>query len=113
VDQLLAVAWAMVAVHAVLALVMGYLVFGRVLRVSAWPTIRATIPSGLAGGAAVLTGAALPALAGSDLALIPLFLVTAGAAGTVAGTVLLSLDGEARRWLGMALYKLRVRGEPG
>jgi PST family polysaccharide transporter len=112
VDQLLAVAWAMVAVHSVLALVMGYLVFGRVLRVSAWPAIRATIPSVLAGVAALLAGDAVLGLSGSETPLIVRFVVTAGAAGVVAGAVLLSLDREARRWLRMGAHKLGVRREP-
>lgn len=107
VDQLMAVAWAMVAVHSVLAVVMGYLVFGRVLRVSAWPAVRATIPSVLAGVAAVLAGAAVPELAGRDLPLVVWFLLTGAVSGAVAAAVLLGLDAEARRWLRMAVQKLR------
>lgn len=103
--QLVTVAWAVVAVQAVLAATFGYLVFGVVLRVSAWPAIRALAPSALAAGAAVAAGHLVWTMVADRAALWSL-LVTAGGAGVVAGTVLLLLDGEARRWLAMIWRRL-------
>jgi PST family polysaccharide transporter len=106
--QLVAVAWAVVIVQVLLGGMLGYLVFGRVLRVSAWPAVRALVPSTLAAGAAVAVGyAASTALAADHIGSL---VVTAGGAGIVAGAVLLALDGEARRWLGMAWRKLPLGG---
>ncbi|HEY8472301.1 MAG TPA: oligosaccharide flippase family protein [Natronosporangium sp.] len=107
--QLTTVAWAVVMVQAALLLLLGYLAFGRVLRVSAWPAIRALIPSGLAAGGAVLTGEAMSAVL-PDYPSVWWLALTAGAAGAVAGAVLLATDREARRWLMMAWRKARGLG---
>jgi PST family polysaccharide transporter len=109
-SQLLAVAWALVAVHIVLASLMGYMVFARVLRVSAWPTLRAVIPSVLAGGAAVVFGSAVPGLVDGGLPVVPLLLLTGGVAGVAGGAVLLALDGQVRSWVRQAGRRLPARG---
>jgi PST family polysaccharide transporter len=106
-DQLLAVASAMLLVQLPLTGVLAYLTFRRVLHVSAWPTLRAAVPSLLAAGAALATGAALPELAGRGPVLG--FLLTAGLAGAAAGAVLLILDREARSWLTLLLGRVRDR----
>lgn len=99
VDRLMAVASAMLAVQLPLVGVLGYLTFRRVLRVPAWPTIRAAIPSVLAAGAAVAVGFSVSPVA-SDYGPIVGFGWTATVAGVCAALVLLALDREARSWLG-------------
>jgi PST family polysaccharide transporter len=107
VDQLLAVGWALVIVYGVLVLLLGYLVFGRVLRCPAGPTIRAAVPSVLAACAAAGSGPALASVVGRDLAAGPMLLVSTATAGLVAGAVVLLLDPVVRSWLGHARQTLR------
>lgn len=106
--QLMAVASTVVAIHAVLAVVMGFLVFGMVLRVSAWPTLRALVPSSLAAGAAATTGWLVPALVPFEPPLVVMLLLTGAVAALVAGGLVLALDSQARIWLSMVLAKLRA-----
>jgi O-antigen/teichoic acid export membrane protein len=105
--QLIAVAWAVVLINVLLCGMLGYLVFARVLQVSPWPALRALGPSTVAAGAAVAVGwYAVPMVVG-DLVPFLMLVVTSGAAGLVAGGVLLATDHEVRSWLGMAVDKVR------
>jgi O-antigen/teichoic acid export membrane protein len=106
-DQVVAVAWAVIAVYAVLALTLGYLVFGRVLRVSPWSTVRAMLPSVLAGGAAAGSGMVVPAVVAGELPTLSWLALTVTVAGLLAAGVLLTVDGQVRRWL------RQVGGRPG
>jgi O-antigen/teichoic acid export membrane protein len=108
--ELVTVAWAVVAVQTLLGGFFGYLVFGRVLRVSAWPAVRALGPSALAAGAAVVAGQAVSTVVETDLGPRWSLVVTAGVASVFAAAVLLALDREARRWLTIAWQRLRSRG---
>jgi PST family polysaccharide transporter len=111
--QLIAVAWALVIVNAMFAGALGYLTFGRVLRVSPGPTIRALVPSTVAAGAAVGVGLTTGVVLGRDLGPVAMLVLTAGAAGLVAGAGLLVLDREARSWLGLVHRKPATpRGGP-
>jgi teichuronic acid exporter len=114
-DQLVAVAWAMVIVNGLLGIMLGYLVFGHVLRVSAWPALRALGPSTVAAGAAVAVGYPVQRLIG-DLVPMLMLVVTTGVASLVAGAVLLSADRQARSWSRLAVDKIRGfrgSGQPG
>jgi O-antigen/teichoic acid export membrane protein len=104
--ELIAVAWAVILVNVLLAGIMGYLVFRRVLRVSPWPALRALGPSTVAAGAAVAVGSVMPELVG-DLVPFLMLVVTAGAAGLVAGVVVLGTDREARSWARLVVNKVR------
>lgn len=108
-DQLLAVATALIGVHTVLALVTGYLVFGRVLRISALPTLLAVVPSLLAALGAAAAGWAVLRLVGDGPPVLVQLLLTGTVATLVAGGLVLALDGQARIWLGMAVRKVRAR----
>ena len=94
--QLLAVALAVLLVQAPLAGLLGYLTYGRVLRVSAWPTVLATAPSLLAGAAAAAAGAAVPALVGPGPGRVATRVLATAVAGAVAGGLLLALDREVQ-----------------
>lgn len=110
VGRLLAVAWAMLLVQLPLVGGYGYLTYRRVLRVPAWPTVRLTAPSLVAGAAAVAVGAVLPELLPlTGLGPVARFGLTAPAAGIAAGVVLLGLDREARSWLAAGVSRLRSR----
>jgi PST family polysaccharide transporter len=106
-QKLLTVASAVLLVQLPLTALLGYLTFRRVLHVSAWPTVRAAIPSLLAAGAALVVGVTVEAL--PELAPVVQFLLTAAAAGAASAIVLLSLDREARSWLTGGLRRLRSR----
>jgi PST family polysaccharide transporter len=98
-DRLMAVASAILAVQLPLVGTLGYLTFRRVLRVPAWPAVRAAIPSVLAAGAAVAAGIGMSAVVGDTGPIIG-FGWTATVAGACAAVVLLALDREARSWIG-------------
>lgn len=106
-DQVVTVAWAVIIVYAMLALTLGYLVFGRVLRAPPWSTIRAALPSVAAAGAAAGSGVALPAVITDRLSTVPLLAVTVVVAGLLATGTLLALDRQVRAWLGSGLARLR------
>jgi PST family polysaccharide transporter len=106
--RLMAVALAMLATQTLLALGIGYLTFRHVLRAPAWPVIAATIPSILAAAAAAGLGSLVPALVDPELGPMLTFVLCAGVAGLVAGTVLLGLDRQARSWLGQLARRTRT-----
>jgi len=106
-EQLLAVAAAMLLVQLPLTAWLGYLTFRRVLRVPAWPTLRAALPSLCAAAAALAAGVALPDLTG--LGPVVGFLLTATVAGIAAVALLLALDREVRSWLTGLAGRLRSR----
>src|SRR5690606_5733604 len=105
--RLMAVAAAMVAVQAMLAVTIGCLTFGLVLRTSPWPTLTAALPSVVAAAAAAGSGTLISAWAGPGLGPVLTFLLAGTVAGLVAAGVLLGLDREVRGWLHQAIRKVR------
>jgi teichuronic acid exporter len=97
--QLMAAAWSILTVQACLVLVMGYVIFQRVLHVSVAPILLAGLPGTLSGVVAAFASAGVYGLV--DPWLDKFFaLAASGTAGVlVAGTVLLVLDREVRERL--------------
>lgn len=108
-QQLMAAAWSMLAVQAGIVLVMGYVIFRRVLRVPMAPVLVAGVPGTLSGVVAAFASAGAYALV--DPALNKFFaLAVSGTAGVlVAGTVLLALDREVRARVFRIARRLRGR----
>ncbi len=108
-QQLMAAAWSMLAVQAGLLLVMGYVIFRRVLRVPMAPVLVAGIPGTLSGLVAAFASSGAYALV--DPVLNKFFsLAASGTAGVlVAGMVLLPLDRDVRTRVFRIARRLRGR----
>lgn len=110
--QLMAAAWSMLAVQAALVLVMGYVIFRRVLRVSVAPILLAGLPGTLSGVVAAFASAGVYRLVGDTLDKF-FALAASGMAGVlVAGMVLLVLDREVRSRVIRIAGRLRRRPAP-
>jgi PST family polysaccharide transporter len=110
--QLMAAAWSMLTVQVLLVLVMGYVVFRRVLRVTVTPILLAGVPGTLAGIASAVASATAYGLVDSMLNKF-LALVASGTAGVaVAATVVLLLDREVRTRVARMTTRLRRRPQP-
>jgi teichuronic acid exporter len=107
--QLMAAAWVMLAVQATLLVVMFYVVFRRVLRVSVGPILIAGLPGTLSGVAAAIASATAYGMVESALNKL-LALMVSGTAGVLtAGVMLLVLDRPVRDRVAGILARLRNR----
>jgi PST family polysaccharide transporter len=112
-EQLLAVAVAMLIVQTILTTSLGFVVYGRVLRVSPWSTIVLT-RSGLAAAiVAALVGTGAYRLVDPALNRFLDLAVTGTAATVAAIVVLLAVDRQAREQAVRLVRRLRRRGGAG
>lgn len=108
-EQLMAAAWAMFAVQASIVLVMGYVIFRRVLRVPMTPVLVAGVPGTLSGVVAAFASAGTYGLVAPALNKFFSLAVSGTAGVLVAGTLLLVLDREVRDRVLRIARRLRGR----
>ena len=109
IGRITAIAWAVLAMRVVLTVVLGYIAYRRILRVSAWPSVLAALPAVLASAVAVAVATGVQDLLGTHARPVVVLILAGGSAALAAAAVLYAVDREVRTMAGRVLARVRQR----